>query len=697
MSKEPLKFIVAPHIVQDLGLNLYTSLPRVLVEFIANSYDADSPYVNISLDKKKIERERRVIRKQWELDKAKTTDANSRVVRLEERTLPEDIEIIIEDAGHGMSRKDIQEKFLVAGRRRREKENTKRSAKGRVLMGRKGLGKLAGFGVAQIVRVISRAKGELHATEIILDYNKLIKVKDTNEIPIEEKRLEDGGGFEEHGTRVILGRLLYEPMKSRLETIEHQAADHFAQIDPKDFQIQLNDKLVKPTPRRHVYGWPEPNRPINEMVKASYETEDGRTISFQYRLRFTEDRAALIAKDRGVRVYSNKRLTAAPSLLDADTNMHGFRMTDYLDGVAYADFIDEQPEDYIATDRQALRWESPLLSPMYDLLSREIKEACLNRQKARDKEKEREVKQDEFTKQLIQKAAFNKREKKVAYRLAAAISSLHKEGFKSLAYQTKFSQVIRGLGQGEILTSLANLAEQKKPDLDRVVAEITRLNAEELDGFYQFVKGRINGIKALKKIVEAVDFKEKKNEKTIQKMFEESPWMIDPTYTQFLSADRGLGTLFSRLAKELRIGEFAPTGSEDTDKRPDLVFMIGNETLNRLVIVELKAPNVQLEQKHLDQLEYYMERAEQWLNEQSRADVNVHGHLVGSKASPQSRAEGVVTLRRHIKKAGPDTPWKVRDFMDVLRDTEAAHHELLDIHRKAEASAASADDIEVDG
>ena len=46
MAQEPLKFIVAPHIVQDLGLNLYTSLPRVLVEFIANAYDADSPYAD---------------------------------------------------------------------------------------------------------------------------------------------------------------------------------------------------------------------------------------------------------------------------------------------------------------------------------------------------------------------------------------------------------------------------------------------------------------------------------------------------------------------------------------------------------------------------------------------------------------------------------------------------------------------------
>ena len=49
-AAEKLKFKVAPHIVEDLGLNLYTTLPRVLVEFVANAYDADSPYADIRFD-----------------------------------------------------------------------------------------------------------------------------------------------------------------------------------------------------------------------------------------------------------------------------------------------------------------------------------------------------------------------------------------------------------------------------------------------------------------------------------------------------------------------------------------------------------------------------------------------------------------------------------------------------------------------
>jgi hypothetical protein len=105
------------------------------------------------------------------------------------------------------------------------------------------------------------------------------------------------------------------------------------------------------------------------------------------------------------------------------------------------------------------------------------------------------------------------------------------------------------------------------------------------------------------------------------------------------------------------------------------------------VIVELKASNIELESKHLEQLEYYMQRATDWLEEQKLLGFTVHGHLVGTKASPTARSQGVVVLRRRVKEAGPDTPWKVRDFLEVVNDAEAAHQDLLTIQSKLEEAA----------
>jgi hypothetical protein len=73
-----------------------------------------------------------------------------------------------------------------------------------------------------------------------------------------------------------------------------------------------------------------------------------------------------------------------------------------------------------------------------------------------------------------------------------------------------------------------------------------------------------------------------------------------------------------------------------------------------------------------------MEEAEQWLKQQDRT-VKVEGHLLGSYAHPNSRAESVTLLRREMRVHGPTAPWRVRDYLAVLDDTEASHRELLDI------------------
>lgn len=131
----------------------------------------------------------------------------------------------------------------------------------------------------------------------------------------------------------------------------------------------------------------------------------------------------------------------------------------------------------------------------------------------------------------------------------------------------------------------------------------------------------------------------------------------------------------------MQIGIFATPGDK---KEPDLVFLIGNDILHKIVIVELKASNIELEADHLQQLEYYMQRATEWLEEHNHRGFQVHGHLIGTKASPTARSQGVVALRKRIKDAGPDSTWKVRDYLEVLRDAQAAHQDLLAIQKSLE-------------
>ncbi len=684
MPDHPLKFKVAPHIVEDLGLNLYTDLPRVLVEYVANAHDADSPWVDIEMDLERIREERLKLKSDFEQEKLEGKDP-AEIVPLAERTLPEEVEIVVKDVGCGMSRDELQNKFLIAGRRRRlaEPHLGNRTEGGRPLMGRKGLGKLAGFGVAKTVDVISRRSGEGHATHVSLRYEDLVREQDVSEVPVPDKKLDNGGGFETQGTRIVLSRLLYDPLKSRETTIIKEIGGHFEFVRPENFEIRLNSCLVELETAEHAFAWPEPNSvPLKDMVPHSLSTEVGE-VTFSYRIRFVKDRQALPAEKRGLRVYVGNRLAALPSLLDMDTNMHGFRMTDYLDGVLQADFLDEQKIDYIATDRQSLRWDTPLLAPIKRDLGAQMRTACAEYQKLREGRVRSKVKDDPFTRQLIDKQGFSKRNRRLALKIATALASASKRSVDDPDYRNTLPVIVESVGHGSVLAQLCKIVDLEKPDLEKLVAQIAYLTRHELDHFASYAKTRLEAIRGLRRIVDTQDFKDSQNEKLLQKLFEGSPWLLNPTYTQFLTADQPQNSLFKRLAKELEIGDFSPSVVEGDDKRPDLVFLIGNSSLGRLVIVELKSANTPLTVEYLNQLEYYMECSEQWLTSHGKT-MKVEGHLVGTRPKEKSNAQGAVVLKAKIRQAGPDCPWIVRDYLDVLEQTDQAHHELLRAYKSVQ-------------
>ena len=150
MSLE-LKF--DPRTIEHLGVKMYSTLPPALAELISNSYDADSPGVVVEFT---------------EINKTPKS-------------------IVIKDEGEGMSLDDIQNKFLVIGRNRRNDDGDKPSDKfSRLPTGKKGLGKLALFGLANEIVVDTikdglRNRFRLNWTELLSSnsiYNPKIELQD---------------------------------------------------------------------------------------------------------------------------------------------------------------------------------------------------------------------------------------------------------------------------------------------------------------------------------------------------------------------------------------------------------------------------------------------------------------------------------------------------------------------------------------
>ena len=194
-GKPPLSFDFQPQLLQHLGSNLYTKLDSVLIEFLANAHDADANTANVGIDFDALNNARDIVKNQYNLEnahykaeKAKAEAANLPPpvppAGLEARTLDQSITITIQDDGIGMTDADLQTKFLVVSRQRRVAEKTNRTTSGRFVMGRKGLGKLAGFGVAHKITIYSKTATATTAHRIVLDYDAFQTKKTASELEV---------------------------------------------------------------------------------------------------------------------------------------------------------------------------------------------------------------------------------------------------------------------------------------------------------------------------------------------------------------------------------------------------------------------------------------------------------------------------------------------------------------------------------
>ena len=121
MSDSKYKMSLSLNVLNHLGLNLYSNTPAVLSEVIANAWDADATEVKVDFN-------------------------------LEGKT------ITVSDDGHGMDLDDINDKYLFVGYQKRNKPDF-RTPGGRRPMGRKGIGKLSLFSIANKIFVYSHKEG----------------------------------------------------------------------------------------------------------------------------------------------------------------------------------------------------------------------------------------------------------------------------------------------------------------------------------------------------------------------------------------------------------------------------------------------------------------------------------------------------------------------------------------------------------
>lgn len=289
-QERPKTFHMSIHsgMLETMGHNMYSSVAKCLAEFVANAYDADADKVNITMDFARIEEAKKAVREKARLEKTRKLRKDISAIY---DPLPKDITITIKDDGHGMSARQIQDYFLAVTRNRREDEDGRPTriyteSNRRKVMGRKGVGKLAGFGAAEHIKITSKRQGETYSTTFEMDYGLIKNNNDITEskfTAIYTDNLPEG----EHYTIIVLSQLRCDSMKSSAETINNTLSRTFGALD-SSFEIMINDEKVIEQDIEWEFTFPR-GAAIDNLASDSIlvdESDPDSKFEFQYIIRF---------------------------------------------------------------------------------------------------------------------------------------------------------------------------------------------------------------------------------------------------------------------------------------------------------------------------------------------------------------------------------------------------------------------------
>ena len=335
--------------LEHLGMNLYSTIPAVLSEIVANAWDADAGRVMVTLGAG---------------------------------------EIAIEDDGIGMTRDQVIDRFLDVGFQRR-KEMGACTRKGRQPMGRKGIGKLSSFSIANVVTIYTTSGGERTAFRMDAQHiREQMREEDGGECPVEE--LAEWPEALGAGTRIVLTRLKHQATAQTTSGLRQRIARRFSVIGPQqDFVVMVDGECISPSDRgydRHVeYCWtygddtnvrqrfgnladnrPSPSRNAALATAGVHVTGWIGTVKKPNFLKAEDG-------DNLNRLAVFMRGKVAQEDLLGDFGLKEI-FADYLVGEIHCDDLDQDDGDDIATSsRQALKHDDPRFAALRSFVHGELR------------------------------------------------------------------------------------------------------------------------------------------------------------------------------------------------------------------------------------------------------------------------------------------------------------------------------------
>jgi len=633
--------------LEHLGINLYSNVPAVLSEIVANAWDADAKNVTVTIDKA-----------------AET--------------------ITIEDDGMGMNRDEVIDRFLTVGFKRREALGGT-TPNGRKPMGRKGIGKLSIFSIAQIAEVYT-VQGKDH-TAFKMDREVIRKAITGNaQKPYKPEELKSFPADLKKGTRIVLSGLSKSLSGMTVEGLKRRVARRFSIIGPKHkFKVTVNGTAVSPEDRAYhnaieylwVYG---PQDDFVKSCKKLARKHEDRLHAIQTELAkskislsgwiATVSSPSQLKDEEGdnlnrLAVFMRGKM-AQEDILDEFGQKEIY--ADYIIGELHCEQLDIDDQGDIATSsRQSLKQDDPRFEALRKIVLSELRHIA---------GKWSDWRRSDGTKTAASVPA-----------VSAWLNNLHGDTKKKAERWIGRLNTIRSPDESdkkELLKAsiLAFESYRRKEELDRLenikdenleqILEIFQnIDDLELSYYGQIVRLRVQVIRTLQN-----KLKQNDKELVLRDYIFEHLWLLDPGW------ERAKGTEHA----ETQVNEFLKKNSNElkgAEKKARID--IGYRTTGgKHVIVELKRASVAVPLDDLTkQIRKYRDGAKRILEKTSFKDWPIEIIcLVGNPPPEWNDASG--TGRKGVIESLKAVDARLVFYDELLTNAQQAYGDYLEEHAKVD-------------
>ena len=539
------------NVLKHLGFGLYSNIPTVLSEAVANAWDADAEHVSIEID-------------------------------------PNGDRIEILDDGHGMSVDEANEKFLVVGYERRKAHGGARTKKfNRPVMGRKGIGKLSLFSIARTIEVYSKTEEEHHGVR--MDADRIEEaIKDGGESPYNPESISPSEFRSSVGTKIVLTN-----MKRRLHrtsaALRRRLARRFSILGAShNFEIELDRKPITIRDRGYhdkiQYIWTFGSRGIEAKSLAidveHAQERTGEIIDDQGNFRVdgwigTAKEAGQL-KDPDTNESINKIVIMVRGKLAQEDILEEFGeggiYSKYIIGEIHADFLDiDGQEDIATTSRQRIIEDDPRYQCLKSKLIRELKEIQNQWSDLRNELGQRSALQIPQINEWYSELDSDHRN--AAKKLFGRINQLPVDD-ESEKRKLFVSGILafEGLKLRHILHRIDDVSIRNLGVLREAFVQLDDLEASV---YYQIVKERLQVIRKLRNLAD-----EDARERAMQEHLYKHLWLLDPSWERATHTEH----METRI-KDALGGIYDSLTDGQRRARLDIYY---STTGNKHVIIELK-------------------------------------------------------------------------------------------------------------